>query len=61
VEQALEGLGRMNSLVRYQMRFGGGDMLPHYFERTVVHEEVYGQLEQDIVQDLLDDTMRRLP
>lgn len=61
VERRLRELGRMNRLVRRQMRFGGGYMLSHYFGRMVVHEEVYKQLEQDIVRDLLGDTMSRLP
>jgi hypothetical protein len=61
VERALRELGRMNKLVRHQMRFGGGYMLSHYFGSMAVHEEVYKQLEQDIVRDLLGDTMGRLP
>jgi hypothetical protein len=51
----------MNRLVRRQMHFGDGYELSHYFGRMVVHEEVYKQLEQDIVRDLLGDTMSRLP
>lgn len=61
VEQTLRELGRMNRLVRHQMRFGGGHMLSHYFTNMALHEEVYKQLEQDIVRDLLGDTMGRLP
>ena len=61
VEHDLRNLGRMNRLVRYQMRFGGGYMLSHYFTNMAVHEEVYKQLEQDMVKDLLGDTMSRLP
>jgi Type I restriction enzyme R protein N terminus (HSDR_N) len=61
VRRTLRELGRMNQLVRRQMIFGGGYMLSHYFRRMVVHEEVYEQLEQDIVRDLLGDAMSRLP
>jgi Type I restriction enzyme R protein N terminus (HSDR_N) len=61
VRRALQELGRMNRLVHHQMRFGGGYRLSHYFTNMAVHEEVYKQLEQDIVRDLLGDTMSRLP
>ena len=61
VKRALGELDRMNRLVSHQMRFGGGYMLSHYFGRTAVHEEVYKQLEQDIVRDLLGDITDRLP
>jgi hypothetical protein len=61
VERALRELGRMNRLVRYQMSFRSAYMLSDYFGGMAVHEEVYKQLEQDIVRDLLGDTMSRLP
>ena len=51
----------MNRLVRHQMSFGGGHILSDYFMNTAVQEEVYKQLEQDIVRDLLGDHMGRLP
>lgn len=41
VKRALEQLGRMNRLVRHQLRFGGGRMLSDYFGRMAVHEQVY--------------------
>jgi hypothetical protein len=61
VERALRELGRMNRLVRYQMSFRSAYMLSDYFGGMAVHEEVYKQLEQDIVRDLLGHTMSRLP
>jgi hypothetical protein len=61
VERALRELGRMDRLVRYQMSFRSAYMLSDYFGGMAVHEEVYKQLEQDIVRDLLGDTMSRLP
>jgi hypothetical protein len=61
VKHKLGELGRMNGLVRRQMRFGSRPRLGEFFGRMAVHNAVYKQLKQDIVRDLLGDILGRLP
>lgn len=61
LERMLQELGRSYRLASRQMYTESVHGPSHHMGSTPVHDEVYRQLEQDIVRDLLGDAMGRLP
>jgi hypothetical protein len=60
IESQLAHLGRMSILVSRQLRLGGYGHIEDYFMPDALNREVYRQLEQDLVRDLMGDTMSRI-
>jgi hypothetical protein len=61
IESELGSLGRLSDLVSRQLRMGGYGRIEDYFVPNALNREVYRQLEQDLIRDLLGDFMGRIP